>query len=75
SLSPASSTAGAAPGLADVASAINEAKAGVTATVRREGQGDQAVERLVLSNGGSDAIRLRGSGDYAVLTASAMGQL
>ncbi|MCO4858319.1 flagellar filament capping protein FliD [Herbaspirillum sp. WGmk3] len=75
SLSPVSSTAGTAPGLADVASAINEAKTGVTATVRREGQGDQAVERLVLSNGGSDAIRLRGSGDYAVLTASAMGQL
>ncbi|WP_443114132.1 flagellar filament capping protein FliD [Herbaspirillum seropedicae] len=75
SLKPASATAGAAPGLADVARAINEAKAGVSATVQREGQGDKAVERLVLSASGSDPVSLRGSGDYAVLAASAMGQL
>lgn len=74
-LAPVAGTAGAAPGLADVARAINDAKAGVTAAVRREGQGDKAVERLVLTNGGSDAVSLRGNGDYAVLAASAMGQL
>ncbi|WP_075259365.1 flagellar filament capping protein FliD [Herbaspirillum camelliae] len=74
-LKPASATAGAAPGIADVARAINEAKAGVSATVQREGQGDKAVERLVLSASGSDPVSLRGSGDYAVLAANAMGQL
>lgn len=75
SLTPTTSAGSAAPGLADLARAINEAKAGVTATVRREGQGEQSVERLVLRNGGSAPISLRGSGDYAVLGASAMGQL
>ncbi|WP_288393636.1 flagellar filament capping protein FliD [uncultured Herbaspirillum sp.] len=74
-LAPTASTAGSAPGLADVARAINEAKAGVTASVQREGQGEKAVERLVLSNSGSEPVSLRGKGDYALLSASAMGQL
>ncbi|BEV14452.1 flagellar filament capping protein FliD [Herbaspirillum sp. DW155] len=75
SLNPGASGGAAAPGLADVARAINEAKAGVTATVQREAQGTGTVERLVLSNGGSDPVSLRGSGDYALLSASSMGQL
>lgn len=62
-------------GLVDVVCVINEVKVGVSVIVQCEGQGDQVVEWLVLSNVGSDFVCLCGSGDYVVFMFSVMGQL
>jgi flagellar hook-associated protein 2 len=57
--------------LSDVMQAINGANAGVTATIATE----NGKERLVLKPAGTEPVALTGSGDYAPLTASGMGQL
>ena len=58
-------------GLNDVVASINAANAGVTASISNDGTQDH----LVLTPAGTDPVALTGSGDYASLTGSSMGQL
>ncbi|MFJ3056326.1 flagellar filament capping protein FliD [Herbaspirillum sp. NPDC087042] len=58
-------------GLNDVMVAINNANAGVTASISNDG----SQNHLVLTPTGTDPVKLTGSDTYAALTGSSMGQL
>nr|WP_198984367.1 flagellar filament capping protein FliD [Herbaspirillum sp. ASV7] len=58
-------------GLNDVMVAINNANAGVTASISNDG----SQNHLVLTPSGTDPVKLTGSDTYAALTGNTMGQL
>ncbi|MBO9535823.1 flagellar filament capping protein FliD [Herbaspirillum sp.] len=60
--------------LNDVMTSINNANAGVTASITNDGTNDHLVLTPTGANATS-AVSLTGSGDYAGLTSSGMGQL
>jgi flagellar hook-associated protein 2 len=57
--------------LADISDAINATKTGLTASISNDNNG----AHLVLTPSGTSAIALSGSGDFAGLSGSSMGQM
>ncbi|MBO9536283.1 flagellar filament capping protein FliD [Herbaspirillum sp.] len=71
SITPTDLDGSGAIGLNDVVASINGANAGVTASISNDGTQDH----LVLTPAGTDPVMITGSGDYAPLSGSTMGQL